>query len=75
YTLCGVDKDGKALCIVTNYSNDDEAESREVKIDFGEDGKYEIYMLDDEHDAELISTTSDPRFTLKNHSFAMIKQI
>ena len=75
YTLCGVDKDGKALCIVTNYSNDDEAESREVKIDFGEDGKYEIYMLDDEHDAELISTTSDLKFTLKNHSFAMIKQI
>ncbi len=75
YTLFGVDKDGKALCVVTNYSNDDEAESKEVKIDFGKSGKYEIYMLDEEHDAELIETTSDLTFTLKNHSCVLIKQI
>lgn len=75
YTLCGVDKDGKALCIVTNYSNDDEAESKDIHIDFGEDGRYEIYMLDDEHDADLIAETSELTFALKNHSCALIKQI
>ena len=54
YSLCGVDKDGKALCIITHYSDDDNAETKEIKIDFGRKGKYEIYSLDSEHDGESV---------------------
>ena len=64
-----------AMCVITNYSNSDEKTSEEIKLDFGKSGKYEIYMLDDEHDAELVATTDDPTFTLKNHSCALVKQI
>ena len=75
YTLCGVDKEGKALCVVTHYSEDDDAEEKEIKIDFGIKSEYEVYLLDAEHDAELIKTTDDLTFTMKVHSCIMIKQI
>ena len=75
YTLCGTDKNGKVLCVVTNYSENDNAEAKEIKLDFGKDGKYEIYLLDNEHDGELIDTTSDLSFNMKLHSCILVKEI
>ena len=46
YTLAGVDKDGKATCIITHYSENDDAEAKDVFVDFGRDGKYEVYLLE-----------------------------
>lgn len=75
YSLCGVDKDGKVLAIVTNYSKDDDAPNKTVTLDFGKDGNYEIYLLDDAHDGELITTTNNLTFDIKNHSVILIKEI
>lgn len=75
YTLCGIDNNGKILCVVTNYSDDDNAETKEIKIDFGRKGKYEIYSLDSEHDGELVKTTDELSFTMPVHSCFMIKEI
>jgi len=75
YTLCGIDENGKKLCIVTHYTDDDNENEKEVKIDFGKDGKYEIYLLDEEHDGELIKETDDLTFTMKNNSCILIKEI
>ena len=75
YTLCGVDKNGKALLVVTNYSDKDNTGARDVKIDFGREGKYEIYLLDENHENELVSVTSNLEFTILRNSLIMIKEI
>jgi len=75
YTLCGVDKDGKAMCIVTNYSEDDASLPKDVKIDFGKDGKYEVYIVDSEKNGELDGVVENLEFTLKPHSFMLIKEV
>ncbi len=75
YTLCGADKNGKVMCIVTNYSDDDAAPEKEIKIDFGKKGRYEIYIVDSENVGELKCTTDKLEFTLKSCSFMLIKEI
>lgn len=75
YTLCGVDKNGKALCVVTNYSDDDNLEAKDIKVDFGKNGRYEIYMLDSEKNGELVSVTDKPEFTIKACGIVLIKEI
>ena len=46
-----MDKNSKALATVSYYvEEDDVLEEKEIKIDFGKLGKYEIYLLDKEHD-------------------------
>ena len=75
YSLCGVDQAGKTLSIVTHYNDDDNAPDKTVSLDFGRNGEYEIYLLDKEHDGELIATTSELQFNMKNHSVILIKEI
>ena len=75
YTLCGVDKEGKALAIVTYYTDDDNADSKDIKIDFGKSGKYEVYLVDKEHSGELVKTTDDLNLTLTANTIALIKEI
>ncbi len=75
YSLSGVGKDGKLLSIITYYTDDDNAENEQISVDFGRDGEYEIYLLDNEHNGELIKTTTDLRFDIKNQSCILIKEI
>lgn len=75
YSLCGVDKAGKVLAVVTYYSEDDEAPNKTVKVDFGKTGNYEIYLLDSDHDASLIKTTENLEFTMPTQSAVLIKEI
>jgi len=76
YTLCGTDKENKILCTVTYYTNaENEAESKEVKLDFKREGKYEIYLLDENHDEKLIKTTNETTFIMQPNSCIMIKEI
>ena len=75
YSLCGVDQAGKTLSIVAHYNDDDNAPDKTVSLDFGRNGEYEIYLLDKEHDGELITTTSELQFNMKNHSVILIKAI
>lgn len=76
YTLCGTDAQDKTLSIITYYTDDDDCtEEKEISIDYGKTGSYEIYLLDAEHDGELVSTTSDLAFTMKPNSCILIKEI
>ena len=75
YTLCGVDKNGKALCVVTYYPEYNGNPDMEITVDLGKDGEYEIYLLDDNHDAELMKTTTDLSFVMKENSCIMIKEV
>ena len=43
--------------------------------DFGKTGKYEAYLVDEDHDGELICTTEELEFDLKRNSILLIKEI
>jgi hypothetical protein len=75
YTLCGVDKDGKVTATVTYYTNDDNAPAKDIKLDFGKDGNYEVYYLDNSHDPTLAEKTSKLEFTLERCASVLIKEI
>ena len=75
YSLCGVDGNGKIMAILTHYNDDDLAEGKEIAVDFGKTGLYEIYLLDETHSGELVSTTDDLTLTLKNQTVVLIKEI
>lgn len=78
YTLCGKNKEGKTLTIVSYYTDHEtDAEEKEISIDFGAtkaDAKYEIYLLDETHDGELVGTTAQPTFSMKPNTCVLIKE-
>ena len=75
YTLCGTDKDGKIMCIVTNYSDDDNSPAKDIKLDFGREGKFEVYLVSDDKDGELVDVTNKLEFNLKAHNFMLLKEV
>ncbi len=74
YTLCGIDKNNKIMCTIANYSDENE-QPREISVDFGEKGKYEIYLLDETHDGELVEVTEKIELTLMPNTCVLIKEI
>jgi hypothetical protein len=75
YTICGVDENDKVLSVITYYTDEnDGCSSKTFAVDFGKDAEYEIYLLDEEHDAQLIAITKDLSFTMKVNSCIMIKE-
>jgi len=75
YSLCGCYEDGKALAVITYFTNEEDAPEKEITVDFGREGKYEIYLLDEEHDATLIDATVNLTVTLKPNTCIQIKEI
>lgn len=75
YTLCGTDKDEKALALITYYTDEKNMPEKQVKVDFGRNGEYEVYLLDETHDGELIEKTNDLSFTMNANSCILIKEI
>ncbi|MBQ8310824.1 MAG: hypothetical protein IJX80_07420 [Clostridia bacterium] len=75
YSLCGTDKDGKVLCMLTYYSENDNAPVKEFTVDFSKSGKYEVYLVDKDNDETLIATTDVPTLKLSVHSCVLIKEI
>ncbi len=75
YSLCGVDKDNKASAIITYYTDEENREDKEIKLDFGKDGKYNIFLLDEKTDGELIDCTENLSFKIKANSCIMIKGV
>ncbi len=74
YSICGVDKNGKALAVIAYYSDNDNSPNKKIKVDFGKSGTYEIYLLDSEHNGDLIQTTNQPVLDLSVCSCALIKE-
>lgn len=75
YTLCGVDKDGKAKAVVTYYSDDDGIPEKSIKLDFGkQDVKYEFYALDEVNSNTLIGQSEGLLFGMKPNSCLFIKE-
>ncbi len=74
YSLCGVDQNGKTLTALTYYTDEKGMPEREVTLDFGRTGTYEIYLLDETHDGTLVDTVTDLTFTLKPNTCLLIKE-
>ncbi len=74
YTLCGVDEDGKVMSVVTYYTDDDEALSKSVCLDFGKEGEYEVYLLDKDHDGELVEVTGELSFDMLPNSCVLVRE-
>ena len=75
YSLCGVDDSGKVLAVITYYSDRNDLENQKLSLNFGKESKYEIYLLDDEHDGECVEVTEKLEFDMKLHSAVLIKEI
>lgn len=75
YSLCGVDKNGKTLTVIMHYTENDLSDNKQIEIDFGRRGQYEIYLLDDQHTNESMGVTDNLRFDLKANSCVLIKEI
>ena len=74
YSLCGVTEDGKALAVITYYSEDDSKGDKTFSVDFGRAGEYEISLVDCDHDGEVVGTVKELSFTLKRNSFILIRE-
>ncbi len=75
YTLAGVDENEKVLSIITYYTEYEEtAEDKTFTVDFGNRGEYEIYLLDETHDGELVKVANDLTLTMTPNSCVLIKQ-
>lgn len=78
YAICGVDEKGKTLTLVAYYTDCDDAKKKEIGVDFGKEklgANYEVYLLDETHDAELIRTDDLSKFTLAPQTCLLIKEI
>lgn len=75
YTLCGVYENGKTLSVITYYTDEEGRFDKELKLDFGRSGNYEIYLLDEAHDGEMVKTTNDLTLTLAANTCVLIKEI
>ena len=74
YSLCGVDKNGKATIILTYYSDNDALPNKEISLDLGENATYEIYKVDNEHNGELVAVTDNLSFEIELYSMVLIKE-
>lgn len=75
YALCGRAADGKTKTVVTYYVERDDAQAKEIELDFGRKGRYEVYALNAEKTNECIGVTETLTFTLEPNSCLFIKEI
>lgn len=74
YSLCGVDNNGKATIILTYYSDNDALPIKNISLELGKKGTYEIYIVDNEHNGELTEITDNLSFDLELFSIVLIKE-
>lgn len=74
YSLCGVDENGKILAVITHYNDDDTAGNKPIAVNFGREGLFDIYLLDETHDGEWIKTTQCPEFDMPLNSVILIRE-
>ena len=72
YTVCGVDREGSPLLLLSYYSENDDAPDRTVHFELGE-GEFEVCLV--APDREETFVTRDTTLTLKVHSIAKIRKI
>lgn len=72
--LCGEDKNGKILAMMTYYSDNDEEKPIDLCFDAGKDAEFEAWILDGGSEPEKKSISSSGIITMKIHSCVLIKE-
>ena len=75
YALSGVDKNGKTLTAISYYTDENNMPNKGFEVDYGKQGNYEIYLLDDKHNGEFISKTNVVRLEMEPNTCVLIKEI
>lgn len=75
YSLCGVDREGKTLTLLTHYDEDDNAAPQTVRVDFGRRATCAVYILDRDRDGTLLCETDDLTFTIPVHTSLLIREL
>ena len=65
---------GKIIAIITHYSEDDTTAPISLDIDLGKRAEYDVYLVDSDHNGELVMTTDSLKFEMPVHSILMIKE-
>ena len=73
--LCGTNDSGKLLCIITYYTDMGDMPAREIALDFGREGNFEIRMVDDVHTDEAYIVNGTPILKMKPNSFCLVQEI
>ncbi|MBR5233120.1 MAG: hypothetical protein IKW03_02815 [Clostridia bacterium] len=74
YSLCGVDKNVKATVILTYYNDNDDLSVKNITIDLGKEGSYEIYRVDNHHNGELTEITDNLSFEIGLFGMVLIRE-
>ena len=74
YSLCGVDKNGKTTIILTYYSNNDDLPAKNISLDIGRNGNFEIYRVDNSHNGELTEVSDTLSFSIELFDIILIKE-
>ncbi|MBO5857925.1 MAG: hypothetical protein J6Q87_06715 [Clostridia bacterium] len=74
YSLCGVDKDGKVIVLLTYYSDNNTLQKKSITLDLGKKGNFEIYKVANEHNGELVEITNNLSFDLDLFDMVLIKE-
>ena len=72
YALCGRGKNGKTRTVLTYYTEEDGAPEKAIRLDFGKTAEYEVFLLDETHDAQHMGTVRELAFTLKPYTCLQI---
>ena len=75
YTLCGTNGSGKLQCIITYYTDLDDMPDREIALDFGHEGRFEIRSVDGRSTDEASIIDGTPVLKMKPNSFCLVREI
>ena len=75
YALCGVREDGKRIMLCTHYNKDDSTPAMDVEFDFGKQGKYNIYLVNNQVKNKLVKTTDELKLTLNNFDCILVEEV
>ncbi len=74
YSLCGSDKGGKVQAVITYYTDKADAPEKEIALDFGKSGKFEVFTLAEGSDPETPAEADSLCFTMKPNTCLFIKE-
>lgn len=74
YALSGIDENGKTLTVISYFIDDDNAPAKDISVDFGRAGEYEVCYLDNSHDPKVAETKCKLEFTMPANSCLLIKE-
>ena len=72
YALCGCGKNGMTRTVLTYYTEEDDPSEKEIRLDFGKNAEYEVFLLDETHDAQSMGIMKELTFTIKPHTCLQI---